>query len=128
MKIRGSVAIIGCSWKFRQYKFINMFTNENRRIQKYSQESLKCALMEVRNRTSTILGPSKIYGVLRSTIQDRIHGRVSNDARNMSPQIRRGTSLEMVQTPSKVWIPIKAQGLINTVQAIIVDDQRPTPF
>ena len=29
----------------------------------------------------------------------------------------------MVQRPSKVWISIKAQGLINTVQAIIVDDQ-----
>ena len=32
-----------------------------------------------------------------------------------------------MQRPSKVWIPIKAQELINTVQAII-DDQRPTPF
>ena len=32
-----------------------------------------------------------------------------------------------MQRPSKAWIPIKAQGLINTVQAII-DDQRPTPF
>ena len=32
-----------------------------------------------------------------------------------------------MQRPSKVWIPIKAQGLVNTVQAII-DDQRLTPF
>ena len=98
-----------------------MFTNEIRLIQKYSLESLKCALMEVRNGTSTILGASKIYGVPRSTIQDRIHCRVSNDARKMGPQtvlwIRRVMSWEIVQRPSKVWIPIKAQ-----------DDQRPTPF
>ena len=40
-----------------------MFTNEIRLIQKYSLEPLKCALMEVRNGTSTILGASKIYGV-----------------------------------------------------------------
>ena len=40
-----------------------MFTNEIRLIQKYSLESLKSALMEVRNGTSTILGASKIYGV-----------------------------------------------------------------
>ena len=32
-----------------------------------------------------------------------------------------------MQRPSKVWIPIKAQGLIYTVQAII-DDQRLTRF
>ena len=109
-----------------------MFTNGKRRIQKYSQQSLKCALMEVTNGTSTILGISKIYGVLRSTIQDRIHGRVSNDARKLGTWtvvwIRRETSWEMRQRSSKVWISIKAQGLINTVQTIIVDDQRPTPF
>ena len=86
-----------------------MFTNEKRLIVKYSQESLKCALMEVRNGTSTILVASKMYGIPRSTIQDRIHG-------------------QMVQRLSKVWIPIKAQGLINTVKAIVVDHQRATPF
>ena len=63
-----------------------MFTNEKRRMQEFSQESLKCALMEVRNETSTKLGASKIYGVPCSTVQDRIHGRVSNDVRKMCPQ------------------------------------------
>ncbi|KNC29499.1 hypothetical protein FF38_11567 [Lucilia cuprina] len=96
---------------FRQYKFINMSINGKRLIHQYSQESLKCALMEVRSGTSTIFGASKKYGV-PSTIQDRIHGRFSDDARKMGPQTVLSESEEdrlekMVQRPSKMWIPTK---------------------
>ena len=34
----------------------------------------------------------------------------------------------MVQRPRKGCIPIKAEGFIKTVQAIIIDDRRPNPF
>ncbi|GBO99410.1 hypothetical protein EVAR_101402_1, partial [Eumeta japonica] len=110
-----------------------MSTKGKRVIHRYSEESLRSALIEIREGTSSILGTSKKYGVPRSTIQDRIHGRIPDEARKMGPHSILSNSEEAILVKwcgdlARCGFPSKMDDLLDTVQAIIKDDGRPTPF
>ncbi|GBP07377.1 hypothetical protein EVAR_69469_1 [Eumeta japonica] len=62
-----------------------MATKGKRLIHKYSEQALQDALNDIREGGTSILGASVKYGVPRSTIQDRLHGRVLEGPRRMGP-------------------------------------------
>lgn len=112
---------------------IKMSTKGKRYIHKYSEQSLQDALCEIRTGGMSILGASVKYGVPRSTIQDRIHGRILEGPRRMGPPtiltIAEEERLEQwCNDLAKCGFPLKIDDLLNTVQAIIKQDKRSSPF
>ncbi|KAG8199511.1 hypothetical protein JTE90_009358 [Oedothorax gibbosus] len=60
-----------------------MASTTKRKIHQYSEAALEEALHEIRQGLSTIRAASRKFGVPRGTLQDRIHGRVSEGPRKM---------------------------------------------
>lgn len=107
--------------------------NGKRLMHQYSEESLKTAIKDIRDGLTSIKGASKKYGVPRSTIQDRIHGRIAEGARKMGPPtiLSSAEELRLVKwchDLAKSGFPLKIDDLLNTVQCIIKEDGRNTPF
>ncbi|KAG8184345.1 hypothetical protein JTE90_006748 [Oedothorax gibbosus] len=62
-----------------------MASTTKRKIHQYSEAALEEALHEIRQGLSTIRAASRKFGVPRGTLQDRIHGRVSEGPQKMGP-------------------------------------------
>lgn len=103
-----------------------------RKIHTYSEENLRKALEEVKN-GAKIRETCRAYGVPRSTLQDRIKGRVSDKPRKMGPDPFLTLESEkrivdwLIQL-AKCGFPIKKQELLNTVQKIVLEEKVTTPF
>ncbi|XP_046803126.1 uncharacterized protein LOC111682586 isoform X1 [Lucilia cuprina] len=106
---------------------------KKRSLYQYSQESLINALNEVRAGTSTILRASKKYGVPRSTIQDRIHGRIADNAKKIGSHTvltddEEHCVVKWCEEQANNGVVLKAKDLLDTVEAIVKKRQRTTLF
>ncbi|KAF2893026.1 hypothetical protein ILUMI_13150 [Ignelater luminosus] len=76
---------------------------------------------------------SKKYAVPRSTLQDRLHGRVPEKPRRMGPDTILSTEeekklVDWIISMRKCGFSIKKDDLLDTVHAIIKGDGRKNPF
>lgn len=103
-----------------------------RPIHQYTEIALGDALEAIRSGTS-IRQASKEYGVPRTTLIDRVHGRVKLGPRRMGPATvltyEEERKLEEWLTHlAKTGFPQKKMDLINTVHKIVLAENRETPF
>ncbi|KAG8180855.1 hypothetical protein JTE90_023007 [Oedothorax gibbosus] len=115
-----------CSYKTHRKK---MASTTKRKIHQYSEAALEEAWQEL----STIRAASRKFGVPRGTLQDRIHGRVSEGPRKMGPDAvltlaEEKKLVQWIKDLVKCGFPRKVEDLLNTVQKIILDDGRKNPF
>ncbi|CAK1588131.1 unnamed protein product, partial [Parnassius mnemosyne] len=99
----------------------------------YSQTDLESALKDIRERGYGIRETCKKYNIPRSTVQDRLSGKRTDKLNNPGPEPVLGISMEkeVVQWIIKIakcGFPVKKQELLDTVQKILKDYQRPNPF
>ncbi|KAG8194929.1 hypothetical protein JTE90_021390 [Oedothorax gibbosus] len=104
-----------------------------RKIHQYSEAALKEALHEIRQGLLTIRAASRKFGVPRGTLQDRIHGRVSEGLRKMGPDAvltlaEEKKLVQWIKDLVKCGFPRKVEDLLNTVQKNILNDGRKNPF
>lgn len=107
---------------------------KKRPIHQYPEASLTAALTAIRSGNGmSIREAARQFGVPKTTIIDRLHGRVKEGVRKMgSPTIL--TTVEESQLENwlkqlaKTGFPQKKNDLINTVQKIITKEKRETPF
>nr|CAI5826180.1 unnamed protein product [Callosobruchus analis] len=103
-----------------------------RPIHQYKEEQLTSAMAAIRNGMK-IREASRVFGVPRGSLQDRLHARVREMPRRMGPH---SVFTREEETALKDWciasahcgFPLKPDDLINTVQNIISEDNRPNPF
>ncbi|KAG8191101.1 hypothetical protein JTE90_008413 [Oedothorax gibbosus] len=110
-----------------------MASTTKRKIHQYSEAALEEALHEIRQGLSTIRAASRKFGVPRGTLQDRIHGRVSEGPRKMGPDAvltlaEEKKLVQWIKDLVKCGFERKVEDLLNTVQKIIIDDGRKNPF
>ncbi|KAI8116788.1 hypothetical protein CVS40_11209 [Lucilia cuprina] len=115
------------------FKKMSSTERKKRSLYQYSQESLINALNEVRAGTSTILRASKKYGVPRSTIQDRIHGRIADNAKKIGSHTvltddEEHCVVKWCEEQANNGVVLKAKDLLDTVEAIVKKRQRTTLF
>ncbi|CAG5027072.1 unnamed protein product [Parnassius apollo] len=98
----------------------------------YSQTDLESALKDIRERGHGIRETCKKYNIPRSTVQDRLRGKRTDILKNLGPELVLGISMEKVLQwiikIAKCGFPVKKQELLDTVQKILKDYQRPNPF
>lgn len=99
----------------------------------YDELTLAQAITEIRSGKTSIRAASRIYGVPKSTIQDRISGRIPEGPRKMGPNtvlnMREEKRLVKWMTDlTKCGFPRKPDDLLNTVQNITREENRKTPF
>nr|CAI5836919.1 unnamed protein product [Callosobruchus analis] len=103
-----------------------------RPIHQYKEEQLTSAMAAIRNGMK-IREASRVFGVPRGTLQDRLHARVREMPRRMVPH---SVLTREEETALKDWcialahcgFPLKPDDLTNTVHNIISEDNRPNPF
>lgn len=103
-----------------------------RPIHQYPEIHLTNAMAAIRNGMK-IREASRVFGVPRGTLQDRLHSRVPEVPRKMGPDTILSKEEE---TAIKDWcvalaksgFPLKSDDLLNTVYNIISEDKRPNPF
>lgn len=100
--------------------------------QTYPPEKLSSAMEAIRN-GMPIREASRTFGVPRGTLQDRLHLRVPEGPRKMGPdsilnKAEEAALVDWCQKLTKCGFPLKADNLLNTVQAIVKADGRPNPF
>lgn len=99
----------------------------------YPPESLELALKEIRNDGKGIRETCRKYGIPRTTIQDRLVGKRTDELKNRGPEPILGTSgekkvVEWLINIAKCGFPVKKQELLDTVQKILKDLRKPNPF
>ncbi|KAJ8968105.1 hypothetical protein NQ314_002460 [Rhamnusium bicolor] len=108
-----------------------------RPIHQYSEEALRDALLQIRNNNFSVRKASRIYGVPKTTIHDRLSGRIAEKPRKMGPSPVLSTAEENVLVGwcinlAKCGFPCKMDDILNTVQKIIlsknIDDRAKIPF
>lgn len=103
-----------------------------RPIHRYKEEQLSEAMAAIRNGMK-IREASRVFGVPRGTLQDRLHLRVPEVPRKMGPN---SVLTKEEETALKDWcialakcgFPLKCEDLLNTVHNIISEENRPNPF
>ncbi|KAJ8941908.1 hypothetical protein NQ314_010253 [Rhamnusium bicolor] len=108
-------------------------SKEKRTFFKYSEESLNQALKAIRENNTSIREASRLFGVPRATIQDRIKGRVKEGPRQMGrdPVLTKdeeGKIVKWLIDLSRCGFPQRKCDLLDTVEKIVTEDKRPTPF
>lgn len=104
-----------------------------RPIHQYSQEALLNALKAIREEKLCIREASRKFNVPKTTLQDRLSGRIKEGPRKMGPTtvLTTDEEKELVQwlcEIAKCGFPRKKVDLLDTVQNIIVKAKRCTPF
>ena len=107
-------------------------SSKKRPNHQYSESALQDALAQIRYGKLTIRKASKNYGVPRSTIQDKLKLQ-SDIPRKMGPSSILSVDeekriVQWVINLTKCGFPLKTDDLLNTVQKIVQDDKRKTPF
>ncbi|KAL0830073.1 hypothetical protein ABMA28_003530 [Loxostege sticticalis] len=103
-----------------------------RPIHQYKEEHLSEAMAAIRNGMK-IREASRVFGVPRRTLQDRLHLRVPEVPRKMGPN---SVLTKKIETAPKDWcialakcgFPLKCGDLLNTVHNTISEENRPNPF
>lgn len=101
-------------------------------IHQYSEDAIRNAMKAIRDGV-TIRQSSRIYGVPRGTLQDRVHERVKEGPRQMGPKtfLTKSEEEEIVRwliDLAKCGFPRKKEELLDSVQKIALDAKRWTPF
>lgn len=104
-----------------------------RRIFNCDEDALKKTLEDIKEHGMGIRKACRLNGVPRSTIQDRIHGRVIEKKRKIGPDPIMGIQGEekisrWVINMAKCGFPIRKKDLLETVAGIVKDSGKPTPF
>ncbi|GBP21797.1 Tigger transposable element-derived protein 6 [Eumeta japonica] len=98
----------------------------------YDTKNIELALKEIKEGNIKIREASKKYKIPRSTIQDRIHKRAKPNVRlGRTSVLSREEEMEIENwliKLAKCGFPRKKDDLLDTVQNIIKEDQRRTPF
>ena len=102
------------------------------RYLKYSVKSMESALREIREGHMSCKAAAKAFGVLRTTLRDKLAGR-SPEERQMGPNSVL-TKAEVTGLVTfciqllKCGFPINRDDFFNTVQKIVKEDGRKIPF
>ncbi|KAJ8967707.1 hypothetical protein NQ314_002653, partial [Rhamnusium bicolor] len=102
------------------------------KFHQYDEDSLKKAVEAVRN-GGKLRVICRQYGIPKSTVQDRIEGKVSDDCKHMGPDpvLTRENEQKLVtwiENLAACGFPIKKDELLNTVQKIVQKEKLKTPF
>ncbi|KAJ8933913.1 hypothetical protein NQ314_013714 [Rhamnusium bicolor] len=102
------------------------------KFHQYDEDSLKKAIEAVRN-GGKLREICRQYGIPKSTVQDRIKGKVSDDCKHMGPDpvLTRENEQKLVtwiENLAACGFPIKKDELLNTVQKIVQKEKLKTPF
>lgn len=109
-----------------------MLSVKKRPIHQYSEAALATATKAVQDGMA-VREASRHFNVPRATIQDRISGRIQAGPRKMGPPTVLSTEEELklaswLKELAKAGFPQKKMDLINTVQKIVQEEKRDTPF
>lgn len=90
----------------------------------YTEDDLKKALNEIREKNKSIRQICKEYGIAKTTILDKISGRRPDGVKKPGPEPALGVDgekkvVEWLLNISKCGFPVKKQELLDTVQKII---------
>ena len=104
-----------------------------RRLFQYPAENIHAALTAIREHGMSIRKASREFGIPKTTLLDKFHGRSAVDARKVGPAtiLTQDEEKELSQWLiylAKTGFPRKKHDLLNTVMKIVRDDQRKTPF
>lgn len=96
-----------------------------RPIHKYSEKALRDALFEIRENNVSVRKASRIYGVPKTTLHDRLSGRIAEKPRKMGPppvlnEAEEKAIVEWCVNLAKSGFPRKMDDVLNTVQKIIL--------
>lgn len=96
-------------------------------------EVIKKAIDDVKSKKLTLRAAAEKYGIPRSTLHDKVRGKISEWSINRGPDpyltLEEETKIcEWCINLSKCGFPIKSDDLLNTVQKIVKDSERQTPF
>lgn len=99
----------------------------------YRPEDLERALKEIREDGTCIRETCRKYGIPRTTVQDRLAGRRQDVLQPRGPEPYLGFEGEKKVVNwlikiAKCGFPIKKQELLDTVQKILKDLGKETPF
>lgn len=102
-------------------------------IHKYKEDALVKALNDIRGNVCSVRAASVKYGVPRTTLHDRLSGRIAEGPRKMGPEtvLSNAEEIRLVQwciDLAKCGFPKKKDDLLNTVQNILKEDGRKNPF
>lgn len=92
----------------------------------YSEEALKSALSDIRGNIRSIREACRLYQVPRSTVQDRLSGRVADQKRKVGPDPIFGFDgekkiVDWIIELAKAGIPINKYDLLDTVAELAKD-------
>lgn len=109
-----------------------METKVKKKFHQYSEQNLQSAIQSIRTGTKT-REACKIFGVPRSTVQDRLKGRVSEKPRQVGPDPyltlkNENRIVSCLFELAKCGFPLKKQELLETVQKIVKEENIQTPF
>lgn len=104
-----------------------------RKMFTYSQDALTRALIEIQENEMGIREASRIFGVPKTTLQDRIKGRVPEVPMKTGPPPRLTVTgeneiVQWIINIAKCGFPIRKTDLISTVQKILKDCGKETLF
>ncbi|CAG4943535.1 unnamed protein product [Colias eurytheme] len=99
----------------------------------YTEESLIKALTAIRENKASVRQVCRDYGIPKSTILDRIHGKTTDILKKRGPDPVLGTDGEekivnWLINISKCGFPVKKQELLDSVQKIVRDSSIPNKF
>jgi hypothetical protein len=103
-----------------------------RKRQCYSQEAVNQALSAIRNDGMPIKEASRRFGIPRSTLQDKVHGRTQDDCMpGPDPVLTRAEEEALTQyiiQMSKIGYPLSRDQLADIVKDLLYKDGRKNPF
>ena len=96
-------------------------------------EAMRKALLDIRENKISLRKAAQKYELSRSTIHDRLLGKVGEGPTKMGPDPYLSVEEETLISQwcmdvSQCGFPLKREDLLNTVQKIIIDSKRSTPF
>lgn len=100
----------------------------------YTEEALSNALSDIRGNIRSIREACRLYGVPRSTVQDRLSGRVAEQKRKVGPDPMFGFEgekkiVDWIIELAKSGIPVIKYDLLDTVaelaKELCIDDRFP---
>ncbi|XP_020295118.1 uncharacterized protein LOC109860446 [Pseudomyrmex gracilis] len=104
-----------------------------RQYHKYNDKDLQNALYAIRESKTSIRKASKLFKVPRTTLQDIINARVSEQSRRMGPEpylTVKGEKriVDWIINSAKCGFPLKIYRIQDTIKKLIEDSDLMTPF
>lgn len=111
--------------------YFRCFPNKKKKkTENFSQISLELALKEIRENGQGIRETCRQYEIPRTTVQDRLSGKRADELKTRGPEPILGITGEkqVVVDIAKCGFPVIKQELLDTVQKILKDHNKPNPF